>query len=345
MNLIKTFPFISICIPSYDRPHTLSRLLKTIDVEKADKVEIVICEDFSPRRMEIREQVENFKKETKYSVVYKENKENLGYDKNLKELIRNASGEWIIFMGDDDVFVAGTLDKFISFLKEHGDLGYVLRAHDTVHENGQIEKFRYYAGVKFFEPGAETFAELLRKSVFISGFTIKRDLVLPYLAVDDFDATALFQIYLLGEVIMNHKSAYFDESLTREIEKRDYREGEKHFDHKTKKFIPRQITLDVSISFLSGYVKITKFIDKKHGVNITAIMKKDMSKYFYPSLSVHRDKGLKMFLRYVKMVNKLGFNITIYYYLYIFFLVIFGRKICDYGITMIKKILGRTPKL
>ncbi len=338
-------PFISICIPSYDRPHILYRLLKTIDLKEISDMEIVICEDFSPRRNEIREQIENFKKETKYAVIYKENKENLGYDKNLKELVKNANGEWIIFMGDDDIFTAGALDKFVSFLKRHNDLGYVLRGHDTVHENGQIEKFRYYASTKFFEPGAETFAELLRKSVFISGFTIKKDLVLPYLAVGDFDATALFQIYLLGEVIMKYKSAYFDESLTQEIEKRDYCKDEKYFDRNTKKFVPRQITLDVSISFLSGYVKITEFIDKKYGVDVTAMARKDMSKYFYPSLSVHRDKGLKTFLRYVKMVNKLGFNITIYYYLYIFFLIVFGRKICDYGITMIKKVLGRTPKL
>ncbi|MEK7635655.1 MAG: glycosyltransferase family 2 protein [Patescibacteria group bacterium] len=336
---------ISICIPSYDRPQTLHRLLKSVDVDDVDNLEIVICEDFSPKREEIRKIVEKFKKDSKYAVNYIENKENLGYDRNLKELIKNAKGEWIIFMGDDDIFIPCALNKFILFLKEHNNLGYVLRAHDTVHENGQIEKFRYYASNKFFEPGAETFAEILRKSVFISGFTIKRDLVLPYLAVDDFDATALFQIYLLGEVIMKNKSAYFDEPLTQEMEKRDYRKDEKHFDRKIKKFIPRQITLDVSISFLSGYAKITEFIDKKYGVNSTDLFKKDMSKYFYPSLSVHRDKGLKTFMRYVKMVNKLGYNITIYYYLYIIFLVVFGRKICDYAITMIKKILGRTPRL
>lgn len=336
---------ISICIPSYDRPQTLHRLLKTIDINNVDAIEIIICEDFSSKRKEINKQVEEFKKEIKYKIVYKENEKNLGYDRNLKELIKNASGEWIIFMGDDDVFVPGALDKFESFLEKHNDLGYVLRAHDTVYKDGYVEKFRYYAGNMFFEPGAETFAEILRKSVFISGFTIKRNLVLPYLMVDDFDETALFQIYLLGEVILKHKSAYFDESLTQEIAERDYRENEKCFDRATQKFIPRQITLDISINFLSGFSKITEFIDKKYGVNSTFAMKKDMSKYFYPSLSVHRDKGLKIFLQYVRMVNKLGFNITIYYYLYIFFLIIFGRKICDSGIRIIKKILGKTPKL
>lgn len=345
MNFIKQMSLISICIPSYDRPQTLYRLLKSVDASDVDNLEIVICEDFSPRREEIRKTVEEFKKDSKYAVNYVENKENLGYDRNLKELIKNAKGEWIVFMGDDDVFILGALNRFILFLKEHHNLGYVLRAHDTIYEDGGIEKFRYYSETKFFEPGEKTFVELLRKSVFISGFTIKRELVLPYLTVNDFDEGALFQIYLLGEVILKYKSAYFDELLTREIAERNYRKNEQFFDRAAKKFVPRQITLDVSVSFLRGFAKVTEFIDKKYGIHSTVGMKKDMSKYFYPSLSVHRDKGLKVFWQYVKMVNALGFNITIYYYLYIIFLIILGKKICDSGIRIIKNILGKTPKL
>jgi len=320
------------------------RLLNSVDASNFDEVEIIICEDFSPKRKEIKEEVEKFRKETKYKVVYKENEENFGYDKNLRELIKNATGVWIVFMGDDDVFIKGGLDKFVGFLKRHNELGYILRAHDTIHEDCSIEKFRYYGKTRFFEPGPDTFAELFRKSVFISGFTIKRELVLPYL-VDDFDGTALFQIYLLGEVVLKHNSAYFDEILTREIAKREYRKDEQYFKKEQGKFVPRQITLDVSVSFLSGFKKITEFIDKKYNVQTTVAMERDMSKYFYPSLSVHRDKGLKTFFEYVKRVNKLRFNTTIYYYLYVILLVIFGRRICDKGIVAIKSVLGKTPRL
>lgn len=336
-------PFISICIPSYNRPEKLYDLLESVDSIHNNEIEIVICEDGSPKKEEIRSAVEKYKKESKYKIIYKENEKNLGYDKNLKELIKNSTGEWIVFMGDDDQFVSGALDKLIYFLKQYNDLGYVLRSH-LKNENGKIEEFRYYKGMRFFDPGHDTYVELFRKSVFISGFTIRRNLTLPFL-IDDFDGTALFQIYLLGEVILNHKSAYFDEPLTQEVLLTDYREKEILYLPDKKVFIPRPCSIENSLRFLGGYDKLMKFFDTKYNLNIAPKIKKDMSKYFYPSLSIHRDKGLKFFFDYVSQVNKLGFNVSLYYYLYIFLLTIFGKKICDNGIRIIKNFLGKTPKL
>ena len=51
----------SICIPSYNRPAEIRRLLNSIDTTHVDEVEIVICEDKSPKREEIRKQVLDFK--------------------------------------------------------------------------------------------------------------------------------------------------------------------------------------------------------------------------------------------------------------------------------------------
>ena len=344
MNFIKQTSFISICIPSYNRPEKLYELLNSVDSNYVDEIEIAICEDDSPKRKEIKNAVEKYKSISKFKVVYKENEKNLGYDKNLKELIRNSTGKWIVFMGDDDQFVPNTLDKFIDFLKQHDDFGYILRSHRKIDKNGKIEEFKYYKGTRFFKPGPDTFVDLFRKSVFISGFTIKRDLILPYL-IDDFDGTALFQIYLLGEVVLKYKSAYFDEPLTQEVLLTDYRKKEMLYLADKKIFVPRLCSVENSLRFLSGYAKVMEFFDKKYNLNITPAIKKDMSKYFYPSLSIHRDKGLITFLKYVFQVNNLGFNISFYYYVYILFLIIFGKNICDNAIMVIKNIFGRTPKL
>ena len=104
---------------------------------------------------------------------------------------------------------------------------------------------------------------------------------------------------------------------------------------------------DLNLSLISHgvFALISKFIDDKYSINSTAKIKKDMSKYFYPSLAVHRNSGLMFFINYVKQLNKLGFNVTVYYYIYVVMLVIFGKDICDWGIFKIKKILGRTPVL
>jgi len=337
-------PFISICILSYNRPEKLCSLLKTIDVRDKNEIEVVVSEDFSPQREKIKVVVEQFRKESGYSVVYHENERNLGYDGNLREAARPASGKWLIFMGDDDEFVPGALDKLIRFLKEHDELVYVVRAYKAVHGDGRVENFRYYGGNKFFLPGVKTYEEIFRKSVFISGFTIKREPILPYL-VDTFDGMALLQIYWVAELVLTHQSAYFDEPLTQHVTDEKYRAKELMYDEEKKKWVHRHADLRRSVNFLSGYSAIAKFIDKKHGLNSTRAIMMDLSKYSYPSLSAHRDEGIRIFLEYVRELNKLGFNITIYYYVYAAALLVFGRRFCDLGIMMIKRILGKTPRL
>lgn len=336
-------PFLSVCILAYNRPDKLYRLLKTIDARDSKEVEVVISDDLSPRREEIRSTIERFKKEARYSVVYHENPKNLGFDGNLKETVRAASGTWLVFMGDDDEFIAGKLDALISFLREHKDLGYVLRSYEIVHNNGKTESFRYYAGNIFFKPGEKTYEELFRKSVFISGVTIKREPILPYL-VDDFDGTALTQIYWVAELLLKHAAAYFDEPIVRHVKDKRYKAKEVMYGE-AGKLVRRRADVQHSLDFLGGYTKIAQFMDNKYGFHSARNIMLDLSKYSYPSLSIHRDEGLAVFFSYVSGLNKLGFNISVYYYVYVFFLTVFGRKFCDFGIRMIKNILGRTPRL
>lgn len=334
--------FISVCIPAYNRPEELYRLLNSIDSKENEKLEIVICEDRSPKRTEINTIVNKFIEESDYIVKYYENKINLGYDKNIKELITKASGDFIVFMGDDDTFIPQALDKLIVFLEKNSNLGYILKSHQFIFKDGKVEKFRYFDGNQFFKNGEDTYIELFRKSVFISGFTIKREYVKDLL-VDDFDGALLFQLYLLAEVSLKYECAYFDTLLTQAKE-----EGIPFFGNSESEkdlYTPGTITVENSINFLKGFFKITKYIDNKYKLNSTHKIKTDMSKYFYPSLAIQREKGLKEFFRYVKELNKIGFNCTVYYYIYLVALTLFGKNICDSTIVFLKRILGKTPKL
>ncbi|MBU1674124.1 glycosyltransferase [Patescibacteria group bacterium] len=333
---------ISICIPSYNRPEELYRLLNSIDSKNKEKIEIIICEDKSPKRDEINSAVKKFITQTNFKVKYFENEINLGYDKNLKELISKSSGDFIVFMGDDDTFIPNALDKLMHFLESNHSLSYILKSHQHIFKDGRIEKFRYFNGNKFFKSGENTYIELFRKSVFISGFTINRNYI-QNLIVNDFDGTLLFQLYLLAEVLMNYECAYFDVPLTQSLE-----EGVPFFGNSESEkelYTPGTITIENSLNFLKGFFKITIFIDTKYNLNATYKIKRDMSKYFYPSLAIQREKGIKEFFRYVKELNKIGFNITLYYYIYVVALVLFGKKNCDSVIVFLKKLLGKTPKL
>ena len=228
--------YISICIPSYNRPDGLLFLLNSIDPLLSDELEVVICEDKSPKRIEVREAVRLFKASSKLNIRYFENEQNLGYDKNLRELISKAEGEFVIFMGDDDAFGVGGLGNFINF----------------IHQDGKEELFKYFDYNVFYDPSETTVATLFRKSVFISGFTFRRSLAVPYLT-DIFDGTLLYQIYLLSEICINYSSAYCTIPLT--VQSANRREVPMFGSSESEKSLyePGVISLDNSINFMKGF--------------------------------------------------------------------------------------------
>lgn len=333
---------VTICIPSYNRPSELRRLLMSIDSKNLSLVDVLVCEDKSPKRKEISEVVSTFKCETAFKVTYIENEINLGYDKNIKNLVANATGDFIIFMGDDDTFIPNSLDMVIDFLAENSELGYVLKSHRFHFKNGKTEEFRYFDGNKFFDKGLDTYVSLFRRSVFISGFIINRHFVKD-LITDKFDGGLLYQLYLLSETAIHHCCAYFDTPLTQA-----YEEGIPYFgSSETEKglYTPGTITVNNSLQFLSGFFDITAFMDEKYKIKSTSLIKHDMSKYFYPNLAVQRNKGLKVFFSYVKKLNAMGLNSSYYYYVYVVALTLLGKKACDNSILSLKKIIGKTPQL
>lgn len=333
--------FLSIGIPSYNRPKELLRLLNSIDL-KNNEIEIVICEDKSPKRKEIGMVVSDYSEKNQVNLTYIENETNLGYDANIRKLIEVCKGKFILFMGDDDVFVSGGLEKYIQFLKKNKDMGYVLKTSQLVHANGEVEIFKYYSQTKFFEPGFETFVELFRKSVFISGFIINRPIAAKY-STSQFDGTLLYQLYVLAEVVLKERAAFCDIMLTQQ-----YEEGIPYFgssESEKELYTPGTITVENSINFIKSYFIITKYLDDTYGIEATKRVKEDMSKYSYPILSIQRLKKTSEFRRYAKELKTIGLANTIYFNIYYYALLIFGKKNCDFVIRNLKKIIGKTPKL
>jgi len=333
---------ISISIPSYNRPKELLRLLDSIDTKYPSKIQIVICEDKSPLREEVRKIVEEYKRLTIYDLKYIENPENYGFDKNIRTLIEEADGEYILYMGDDDMFIPDALDKFISFVEQHNECGYILRSYRNIYKDGSIEYFRYYNEEKYFEPGEKTYIELFWKSVFISGVTIKKKYA-ENLATDCFDGTLLYQLYLLAEVCMNHPAAYCNIPFTQSVPGNAVpffgsSESEKGL------YTPGR-TQKNDLNFYQGYFKITKYIDKKYNIKSTEVLKKELSKYSFPIMMRWRSYGLKEFKEFCRQLRIMELDSTIYFNVYYFGLLFFGKNNCQRIIRIIKRVLGRRPNL
>ena len=335
---------ISICIPSYNRPETLLRLLNSIDINKENReiVEIVIVEDKSPLQIDIRNTVQEFQKKSDLIISYYENEINLGFDKNIREVVSKAKGKFSMFMGDDDIFVPKKLDGFINFIQKYDDYGFFLKSSQHVYSDGKIEKFKYFETDVFQEPSESSYINFFRKSSYLAGLTINTQYSKEFFT-DRFDGSLLCEVYLCAEMAINYKSAYYDKIITErqndaipffgssESEKDLYESG--------------VVTMENSINFLKWYFELTKYIDSKYGYTSTKKILIDMSKYSYPTLATHRDKGLKIFFQYVKQLNKIGYNATAYYYIYVIALILFGKNTCDKIIIFLKNKLGKTPKL
>lgn len=331
---------ISICIPSYNRPIELKRLLQSIDTKYVNEVQIVICEDMAPKRVDVNKVVNKFVQSSKYTLKYIENAKNYGHGRNMRECINQANGEYIMFMGDDDVFIPHAFDSFFNFVKTNRHIGYFLRSYAGLNGNN-IEYFRYFKDNKFFDAGPKSYIEHFTKSVSMSGFTIKRKYVKDY-TIDIFDHTLLYQLYLVAEVCINYPSAYCNTPFTYVIG-----DGKSYFgtNEKEKGKYDVGILVSESINFIIGRYKITEFIDKKYGLNSTLTIKKIISKYCFPMLSDSRRHGIRYFLKQYKMFKKAKLDASIFFYIYYYSLLIMGVKFNVSIIRMIKKIVGRRLEL
>jgi glycosyltransferase involved in cell wall biosynthesis len=333
---------LSICIPSYNRPDSLLQLLKSVDASP-DLIEIVIAEDAAPLREVVRSKVQEFKNMSNYEIYYHENAQNLGYDANLRNLIELAKGEFVLFMGDDDLFKSGALDEFLTFLQSNKQFNYILRSYEIEHTDGNIEIFKYFPRATILKSGATSSCFLFKRSVSIAGFTIARNRALG-LATNKFDGTLLYQLYLVLHI------AYFEDTIFCDIPvarvTQSFRKNDTAFGtaDKESKFTPGKISQENSIRFTEGFFEISQHFDNANNTDITSMIKRDLSKYSYPILSIQRKNGLRNFISYCSLLAKrTGINQTWHYYFYSFSLLFLGEGICDKAIVFIKRRLGYTP--
>jgi abequosyltransferase len=338
-------PILSVCIPSYNRPRQLAELLASVDCNP-DDIEIVICEDGAPKRAEVRDRVTWIQSESRFRILYHENEINLGFDGNLRRLVEKSAGEYILFMGDDDLFMPGMLEPYIAFLKQNRDTKYVLRSYLTIHPNGHTEHFRYLPKTSTLSAGEETVAWLFKRSVTICGFTIDRIEALKH-ATSDLDGTLLYQVYLMAQVCLEHESAYCDIPMAHAVQ--SFREDKPMFGNSAAekgRYTPGTVSHDNSINFSAAYFEVTRYLDQLHGTNLTARVRVDLSKYSYPFLSIQRKRGIRSFLQYVgRLERELGFGCTLYFHVYKWALALLGERLCDRSIMLIKRLVGHTPHL
>lgn len=340
LQLIKSHD-ISICIPTFNRPTQLNRLLRSIEPVIKEIFEVVIIDNNSNLRQEVREVVNSFINFYQDKIRYLENDLNIGFDANVRLLISKAKGDYIVLIGDDDELISSNFILFLDYIKENPNANYFLRSWESEGIGKTLTNHKYFGKNITFDSGHLTFIKLFRQSVFISGFTFKR-IVFKEFNNSDLDGTLLFQLYLLFILVNEGKSVYFETPIIKK-----YDQQASHFfgesDVESSLFTPGVYSIENDLNFIKNYIFVADYLEKKFQVLLVRSVINELSKYSYSILSLHRSKGIRRFIYFVLGLMKLGFGKDPYFYIYVITLIVFGTKVSNKLINFVRGRFKFTP--
>jgi len=259
-------------------------------------------------------------------------------------LIELATGDYVLFMGNDDLLAPGALAAVAAAVRERQDVGVVLRSYSSFVTNPAevVQVFRYFGEDRVFLPGSDTVVTLFRRCVFISGMVFKRSSAAT-LATARFDGTLLYQQHLAGHILAKESGVYLNRILSYQrlggVPDFGASAAEKDL------FVPKQQTPASSVHFMRGMLEIAYSLDTAGGAKVGQRILRDIGNYAYPILSIQAGQPFGTFLSYLWQLIKLGFWRVPLFHGYALGLLVLGRKNCDGLIARIKKSLGRAPIL
>lgn len=203
---------MSICIPTYNRVDKLNELLNFIlnEFEKySDKIEILVSDNASTDHTN---ELLKEKQKKKNKFIYWTNNTNLGLIGNLIKLAKEAKGQYIWYIGDDDILLPGISDEIFNIFENHNVIGGILLNHSAIH--GEVENIVEQSLVPisggFYIDGKEKVLDIVQNGkygtmMFMTANIVRRDIVLNIANLCDHSNLAL---PLLWAMVSDKKNFY-----------------------------------------------------------------------------------------------------------------------------------------
>ncbi|MEO5891101.1 MAG: glycosyltransferase family 2 protein [Ferruginibacter sp.] len=195
---------ISLSIPQYNRIGYLLKSLSVIELQTYEHIEVVISDDCSTDDTE--QQIKQLMPAYKYPVVYKRNQRNLGYDRNYRQSIELATGDYCFILGNDDTLSEpGAIEYLAGFLEQNNfpDIGVC-----NFHEQGDPQNVYKRANTTGISgTGYEIAMKYYSCFSFVAGLIYKRETFLKYNTAA-YDGSIYAQMYL-GCFIISKGGVFF----------------------------------------------------------------------------------------------------------------------------------------
>jgi glycosyltransferase involved in cell wall biosynthesis len=335
-------PLFTLCIPAYNRTRHLPSLLDSIFAQDFEDFEILICEDLSRERPQISEVVGNYVARYPEKIVYSENEQNLGYDRNIRRLVELARGEFCFFMGNDDLLCPGALRHVAGLLAKYPRAGLVLKSYAWFDGSpDQInQEVRYFDAETTFLPGAQSIGICFRRSGVISGYVVNRDAA-QACATDRFDGTLYYQMHLTASVLADRCAVATPMVLVlcRNGEPPDFGNSSAE----KGKYVPGRYTPQARLHMVGGAMSIVKYLRDSRGVDVVAMVERDYANYFYPYIKDQLDLPLKAYWSLYRSFARMGFGRYPLFHVYFIVAYLLGERRFDGLTRKVREWLGRSP--
>lgn len=333
---------ISVCITSYKRVKELERCLKSVDSKYTDKIEIVVSEDCSPQKGEIEEVVKSFAETSPYHVVFNSNENNLGYDRNLKQLQKLSSGEYIFYLSDDDIIVPGALDKLVDFLIESEGQYSLIFAPFWY---GPIKDVRRKHATSFkIKAGSESAAKYVYDAILFSGLVFKRTSVIN-LDAEKFKNLNYFQVYMFLYVMNEYGAYYMDELMIDSVSDGENAYGQVESSRSNGKSknedLSNRNSVFSNLEFNKGLFKVIKSFDEDYNTHTFDEFSKEYSLRSFGGLCRARKCGRNVYKQYWKRMQEMDMNYSFVVRVYYYVLLICGADIGEVIFSVPRVILRK----
>lgn len=125
-------PLVSVVIPAYNRPEMLQEALENVLEQTYETFEVIVVDDGSPTSLEpVVADVDDER------INYTRFDENQGANVARNEGIRQASGEYIAFLDDDDRWLPGKLEKQVELLEQSATADIAYTGQQFINEDGK----------------------------------------------------------------------------------------------------------------------------------------------------------------------------------------------------------------
>jgi abequosyltransferase len=201
---------LSVAVPSYSRPECLDYLLETISSGTAFPDEIVVCDDNSPNREKIEMVVDKWRPIFAASFTalrFFQNETNLGYDRNLQNLLRKCASDYVVFIGNDDAFTpTGIATIYESIRRNPGIKAFsrsFLKFPDRLERRSGVSRFASHDHI--FNAENSKPRMYLRLSAYFGGLVFDR-VWASKKETAKYDGSLYYQLYLFA-------SAYYESGI------------------------------------------------------------------------------------------------------------------------------------